>query len=107
MKGKIMINYDKTQFNNDQIAVIEACIAAGHTPNFVNPAYDWAKMRLAYHAIRNGVDLSPYLANFNHEQLDEIRIGLVFGIDVSKYADPTLSIEQMQHVRMSLEFHKE
>lgn len=102
-----MFYYDKSKFSNDQIKVIDACIASGYNPaNFLNPQYDWAKMRIAYHTLRNGNDLSPYLADFDHAQLDEIRLGLLSGVDVSQYAITSLDAGEMQHKRMSLEFHK-
>ncbi|MDO0824055.1 hypothetical protein [Desulfosporosinus nitroreducens] len=43
------------------------------------------------------------LERFNPRQLCQIDIGLKKGIDVSKYADPSYKVEQMQEIRWGLE----
>lgn len=96
---------DMTLFDEIQLSIIEDCIAAGFDPSgFAKPQFDGFKMQLAYHALRNGNDLSSYLQNYTHEQLEQIRVGLRSNIDVSQYADPNLTAEVMHKKRMSLEF---
>lgn len=99
-----MNNYFKSQFNNDQLKVIKECEESGYDPSsFARPELDSFKMRLAFHAIRNGNDLSFYLDSFNHEQLEEIRIGLLSGVDVDSYAITDLSADEMHMRRVELE----
>ena len=99
--------FDMTSFDKTQASIIEACITAGLDPSgFAKPEIDGLKMQLAYHALRNRNDLSPYLQDYSHEQLEQIRAGLRSKIDVKQYANPNLPAENMHHKRMSLEFTK-
>lgn len=91
-------------FNDEQQAVINECINSGFSADsFARPELDAFKMRLAFHAMRNGNDLSNYLDRFNHEQLDEIRIGLKSGVNVESYAIIELSADEMHMRRIALE----
>lgn len=95
---------DLSLFNDEQQAVIKECINSGFSPeSFARPELDAFKMRLAFHAMRNGNDLSNYLDRFNHEQLDEIRIGLKSGVNVESYAIIELSADEMHMRRIALE----
>ena len=95
---------DLSIFNDEQKAVIMECINSGFSEDsFARPELDAFKMRLAFHAMRNGNDLSKYLDSFNHEQLDEIRIGLKSGVDVDSYALVELSAVEMHMRRIALE----
>lgn len=99
------LKFDMTLFDEIQSNIIKDCIAAGFDPSgFAKPEIDGFKMQLAYHTLRNGNDLSSYLQNYTHEQLEQIRAGLRSKIDVNQYADPTLAAENMHHKRMILEF---
>lgn len=91
-------------FNEDQLKVIKECKESGYDPSsFARPELDSFKMRLAFHAMRNGNDLSGYLDSFNLDQLDEIRIGLKSGVNVDLYAHPDLSANLMHMKRIELE----
>lgn len=50
------------------------------------------------------MDNRETLANskFNFMQMDEIRLGLKCGLDVSIYADPKFNWEQMDEIRLGL-----
>ena len=37
-----------------------------------------------------------------HEQMDEICTGLIDDLDVSRYADPSISVDEMQRIRVTL-----
>ncbi len=92
------------QFNREQLKVLDEANAAGvDSTAWASPEIDAFKMRLAFHAMRNGNDLSKYLESFNHEQLDEIRIGLKSGVDVESYAIAELSADEMHMRRIALE----
>lgn len=98
---------DETKFDEMQTKIIKKCIEAGYNPeSFADPKYEWTKMHIAFHAMRNEIDMSPYLDKFDIDQLEEIRIGLILGLDVSSYAIPELSDDDMRHKRMSIAFNK-
>ena len=94
------------QFNDNQKSIINDCIEMGLDPSsFAKPEYDCFKMQLAFHAMRNGNDLTPYLADFNHDQLEQIRDGLRTKVDVSKYANVKLTYKDMMHKKKSLQYN--
>lgn len=97
-----MIDFSK--FDTHQTKVLKSAVDAGYDPtSFADPQYDWAKMQLAYHAMRNGNNLVPYLSNFDFDQLEEIRIGLRSKLDVSSFAKPEINAEEMHLLRLKLE----
>ena len=54
--------------------------------------------------LEDGLDISMYAdPKFNREQMKEIRLGLKEGLDVSKYADPKFDWEQMLETTLGLE----
>jgi allophanate hydrolase subunit 2 len=91
------------EFNQEQLEVINACKAKGYSILSFTPDIDALKMRLAYLAFKDGLDITPYLNSFNHDQLDEIRLGLVSGINISEYTDAALTAEDMHMKRLYLE----
>ena len=97
-----LINLDK--FNLQQQKMILACEEKGFNPSgFAKPEIDAFKMQLAFQSLRNGNDLSKYLTDFNYDQLDEIRIGMHFNVDVSQYAKPETHANDMHMLRLQLE----
>lgn len=98
---------DFSKFDTNQAKVLKDVMDSGYDPvSFANPQYDWTKMQLAFHALRNGNDLAPYLNDFNVDQLDEIRIGLRSKVDVSLFAKPEIDAEEMHLLRLKLEDEK-
>ena len=94
------------QFSDNQKHIINRCIEMGFDPSsFAKPEIDCFKMQLAFHAIRNGNDLTPYLADFDHDQLEQIRDGLRTKVDVSKYAKVELSGDEMMHKKKCLQYN--
>lgn len=97
---------NETKFNEMQTKIIKKCIEDGFNPEgFAKPKYEWTKMHIAYHGLRKKIDMTPYLDKFDIDQLEEIRTGLILGLDVSSYAKPELTDEEMRHKRMSLAYH--
>lgn len=39
---------------------------------------------------------------YTHDQMDEICTGLIDDLDVSRYADPSMSVDEMQRIRVAL-----
>ena len=51
--------------------------------------------------LTDGLDVSVYAKHeFDSEQMSEIRLGLADGLDVSVYAKPELSWKQMEEIRL-------
>lgn len=92
-----------TQFTSEQHQTLYACQANGYDISALTPEIDAFKMRLAYLAFKNGADITPYLTNFDYDQLDEIRLGLLSNVDVTAYAIPEISAEDMHMKRLYLE----
>lgn len=92
-----------TQYNSEQLLTISACKALGYDISALTPEIDAFKMRLAYLGFKSGVDIAKYLITFNYDQLDEIRLGLLAKVDVSEYANPEISAEEMHMKRIYLE----
>jgi len=93
-----------TQFNAEQVRLLDECASIGFNSAVIkNPDIDAFKIRVAIHTFRNGNDLTPYLEKFNIDQLEEIRIGLLSGIDVTLYAKTDLPASEMHLIRCQLE----
>jgi hypothetical protein len=98
---------DETKFDEMQLDIIKGCYDAGFDPSsFADPKYDWAKMQVAAHGIREGFNLSNYLNDFSHSQLDLIRLGLKQGLNVELLAKPEFSFEEMHHKLLSLSYER-
>lgn len=54
-------------------------------------------------AVKYGFDFKPYINQFGGNQLVELAEGLKKGLDVSSYANPKLSCEEMKYIRQSLD----
>lgn len=51
-----------------------------------------------------GVDITKYAdPAFDHDKMEQIRLGLEHGIDVSSYADPHFATAKMKSIRLELE----
>ena len=96
---------NSSTFTAQQQKMINECKEMGlDCSGFAKPHIDAFKMQLAFKALRKGKNLTPYLEKFNHEQLDQILIGLINNTDVSQYAIVELSGDEMMHNREVLEF---
>lgn len=91
------------QYTEYQQKIIDDCNKIGVDTSSFTPDINPLNMRLVYLAFRKGLDITPYMKDFNYDQLDEIRLGLITGVDVSKYADPKISADDMHMKRICLE----
>ena len=91
------------QYTTLQKSIIDDCNKIGFDTSLFTPEVDPLNMRLVFLAHRKGLDITPYMKDFNYDQLDEIRLGLITGVDVSKYADPKISADDMHMKRIYLE----
>lgn len=64
----------------------------------------WKQQQMRY-AMRDKIDLTPYLVtdDFDWRQLKEIRLGKQLKLDVSLYADPRIDASEMRARREALE----
>lgn len=90
-------------FDNEQLNLIAECKKLGFKTEALTADVDYFKMRLAFLAFKNGNDITQYLKDFNHYQLDEIQLGLFMGVDVTQYAYASISAEDMHMKRICLE----
>lgn len=61
------------------------------------------QVRFLTDAVKYGFDFKPYINQFGGNQLVELAEGLKKGLDVSSYADPKLSCDEMKYIRQSLD----
>ena len=60
-------------------------------------------MNQIYYGLRDNLDISWYAKpEYTDDQMIEIRIGLKENLDVSKYANPVICSEQMKRIRLEL-----
>lgn len=91
-----MFNYHQADFNQEQINAIELAIGAGLNPEkWAKPEYDSMQMFYCYHAQKRDIDLTPYIDGYNIDQTMVMFAGLRMGVDVSQYAAPDLSSDEM------------
>ena len=54
--------------------------------------------------MESGLDVSVYMdPEYSNEQMKQIRYGMEHDLDVSKYADPSISVSEMKEIRQGLE----
>lgn len=100
------MTFDQRGYNDEQKSVLADCINMNYDISNLTPDIDCFKMRLAYLAFKNGNDITDYLEEFDHDQLDEIRLGMMMKVDVKKYTNPLFSAEEMHLIRIALEDSK-
>ena len=91
------------EYTEYQQNIIDDCNKIGMDTSSFTPEINPLNMRLVFLAFRKGLDITPYMKDFNYDQLDEIRLGLITGVDVSKYVDPKILADDMHMKRISLE----
>lgn len=91
------------KFDIYQKEIINNCIADGVDPSsFANPNVDSFNMQVAAYAIRQGIDLSRYLVDFDFEQLNQIRLAIKLKLKVSQIAIIGMSAREMYLKRIAL-----
>lgn len=86
---------------------IKTIIAKNKDLNLRNIKYKNGLVKGTYYVdnywLEKGYDIRKYCKNCNLGQLEEIRLGLEHGIDVSIYANPKYSFTKMAELRKGLE----
>ena len=74
---------------------------------YINPSeiyLSFEQMEQIRLGLEAGIDVSKYAnSKLSDKQMEEIRYGLQLDLDVSKYADPKFNWEQMEEIRKGLE----
>lgn len=92
-------------FDAQQQKIIKDCANSGLDPSgFAKLHLNAFQMQVAYHALRDGFDISEYIDEFSCEQLEEIRLAKKSGVDEKQIALVNLSAEEMMMKRAVLEF---
>ena len=96
---------DLNLFDRHQQKIINDCAIHGlDYRGFAKPHLNAFQMQVAYHALRDGFDLSKYLDDFTCEQLEEIRLAKKSGLDEKQIAIVSLSADEMMMKRATLEY---
>ena len=101
---------DKSLFNEKQLSQIEIGFKRNlNFSRYANPKYNHSQMfelriALQYSDYIKEKDLE-FLFNekWSNEQMRELRLGMLAGIDYSIYAEPTFTSTQMRTTRIDLE----
>ena len=91
--------YANPEFNYSQMKEIYEGLSTLKTSDvsiYAHIEISAAKMRQIRLAIKNGVDIQPYITNYNAKQLDVIRQGLQSHLDISRITIPSLSAKEMK-----------
>lgn len=92
-------------FNELQLDIITAGLVEGFNVDlFAKPEYSGAKMECIYECLESEEDISFLdLDKFSAEQLKQIAKGCKSCVSIEVYANPELSVNQMQIIRWCLE----
>ncbi|MBY0379099.1 MAG: hypothetical protein K2P99_01720 [Burkholderiales bacterium] len=97
--------FDLNLFDTQQQKIINDCATDGlDYSGFAKPQFNAFQMQVAYHALRDGFNLSHYLDDFTCEQLEEIRLAKKSGLDEKQIAIVGLSADEMMMKRINLEY---
>lgn len=100
---------DLNDFNYDQILEIyEGLKNDIDIKIYADLKYNWKDMEIIRETLQEyNIDISKYVGvGFTYSEIDEIREGLISGIDVSAYADFHLNSNEMREIREKLENEK-
>lgn len=71
--------------------------------SMLNPNLNINDLRLIREAVRNNLDVSELADDkFNFDQRNEIYLGLLSGVDITKYNNPKLDWFVMKRIRESI-----
>ena len=71
----------------------------------MDPVFNGFQMNEIRIGMESGLDVSVYMdPEYTNEQMKQIRYGMDHNIDVSKYADPSISASDMEEIRQHLEY---
>ena len=96
----------KPVFNEYQMKAIRRGLEKGlDVSKFAKPEYSSYRMAKMSHVLSYGLDITPLenLSIRRYSQLDEIADGLKKGLDVSIYANPKFSAQEMCQIKEGLE----
>lgn len=134
LEGIDLSEYAYMGYDQFRLAIIKRCLQIPLDPTpLLNIAFTYEQMSELLRAMRKGIDVSSYadpsltememmgyttqaltgvdvrkffLRNFNNDQIYEILVGIENGIDYTKYADETLSADEMAKIKESLFIEK-
>ena len=91
------------EFNIYQQEVINNSLTDGLDPSsFAKPHINQFKMQVAAHALQQGINLAPYIENFDFVELNEIRLAIRSNLNIAKIAIKGLSPEEMHTRRLEM-----
>ncbi len=96
-------NMNLENFDIYQKEIIRNSLADGIDPSsFAKPTINSFNMQVAAYALKQHIDLSKYLEDFDFEQLNEIRLAIKFKLKVSQIAIIGMSAREMCLKRIAL-----
>ncbi len=110
-KNGLSLNCDKTIYNKYERRRIVDKINKALNPTtlvideslFINLGYNEKQMEQIRLGLRIGLDVTPYLnPKFNYLQMFQIRLGITFDLPVSTYANPEINHNKMEIIRKIL-----
>ena len=70
----------------------------------LNPDYNYLQMKIIKDTLCDNIDPESMLSDaFDWEQMYQIRLGLIEGLDVSYYNDPAIIVTDMIKIRKQLQ----
>jgi hypothetical protein len=95
----------KPMFNHTQMVRYHGLIIKGFDPTqYVNMGYDVVESGEIVKVRHDGVDVIPYITTeFVRAQIEEIKLGLMAGVDVTTYNNVEYKASEMRERRIALE----
>lgn len=91
------------EFNIYQQEVINNSLSDGLDPSsFAKPHINQFKMQVAAHALQQGINLAPYLENFDFIELNEIRLAIKSNLNIEEIVIRGLSSDEMHTRRLKM-----
>jgi len=105
MSSKVNVKvYANRKFSPKQMKVLREGLEEGvNVKVFAHPDFAVEAMRVLKADMKYGADVRYYLNPKSAEQLMELGNGVISGIDITKYADPSIDAQEMAEVRLRLE----
>ncbi|MFI3211318.1 MAG: hypothetical protein R3Y64_09775 [Peptostreptococcaceae bacterium] len=89
------IGYNEKQIREIKIGILNSLDVS----SYLNKDYSYLKMEQIRLSLMDNIDITPYLDEYSEFQIDEIRLGIKSGVDVSLYDKKDIHPLKMKELR--------
>jgi hypothetical protein len=97
--------YANPAYSPLRMNAVRRVLLAGKSPAFILDPKLSDEMAVVYSLeITSNADIRPYYNTaYDHRQMTQVKLGVIRGLDVSKYADPSISADEMEQRRVRMD----